>query len=99
MLKYHKEAQKTELAGLSLIRRPSDKRFTLLDLLSLFGKKGLSLSSYDKEQIQHSFDTFGPFDRELAEKAVELAIELKGKTQHISFYLERITKIHKENRR
>lgn len=99
LLRDHKEAQKTELAGLSLIRRPSDSRFTLLDLLSLLGKKGLSLSSYDKEHIQHSFDTFGPFDKDLAEKAVELAIELKGKGQHISFYLDRIVKIHKETRR
>jgi len=90
LLKDHKEAQKKELAGLSLVRRPSDNRFTLLDFLSILGKKELCLSSYDKEQIQHCFDTFGPFDKQLAEKAVELAVELKGKAQHISFYLDRI---------
>lgn len=99
LLKDHKEAQKKELAGLNLIRRPSDNRFTLSELLSLLGKKGLSLSSSEKEQIQHCFDTFGPFDKELAEKALGLAIELKGKGQHISLYLDRIVKIHKETRR
>jgi hypothetical protein len=99
LLRDHKEAQKKGLPGLNLIRRPSDDRFTPSDLLSLLGKKGLLLSSYEKEQIQHCFDTFGPFDKELAQKALELAIELKGKAQHISFYLDPIVQIHKETRR
>ena len=99
LLKEHKKAQKEELPGLNLLKRTSDGRFTLPELLSLLDKNGLCLSSYEKEQITHCFDTFGPFNKELAEKAVEMAIELKGKGQHISFYMDKIVQIHKENRR
>jgi hypothetical protein len=96
LLKDHKEAQKKELPGLNFVK-PSDNRFTLPQLLALLGKKDLPLSPYEKKQIQHCFDTFGPFDKQLAEKALQLAIDLKGKSQHISFYLDTIVRLHKQH--
>ncbi|MEK7224653.1 MAG: hypothetical protein AAB221_03110, partial [Bacteroidota bacterium] len=68
----------------------SDNRFTLADLLTILERKGFHITSFERKEAQRYFDTYGPFDHELAVQFLEKLIELKGTKQHISFYLEKL---------
>lgn len=68
----------------------SDNRFTLADFLTILERKGFHLSSFENKEVQKYFDSYGPFDRELATKTLESLIKFKGTKQHISFYLDKL---------
>lgn len=76
----------------------SDNRFTLADLLAILERKGFHLSAFERAATQKCFDTYGPFDQELATKTLENLVKLKGTKQHISFYLEKLVAAQKNRR-
>ncbi|MBI5452287.1 DDE-type integrase/transposase/recombinase [Candidatus Gottesmanbacteria bacterium] len=92
----HKDQKEELLFGPRAI--PSDDRFTLVDLLTMLERKGFHLSSFERKEVQKYFDTYGPFNRELAMDTLENLIKLKGTKQHISFYLEKIVETHQKAR-
>lgn len=98
ILKDHKSAQKEELKGVVPLKRASTENFTLLELLSLLEEKGLAVGEYERGVVRDCFNTYSPFKKEIVEKALDLAVEFKGKGQHITFYLDKIVQLHKERR-
>lgn len=77
----------------------SDNRFTLADLLIVLERKGFHLTSFERKETQKYFDTYGPFDREVANLTMENLVKLKGAKQHISFYLEKIVAAHQTRKK
>ena len=88
----HKEVKETFLFGPKAAA--SDGRFTLTDLLTAIERKGFHLSSFERNEIQKCFDTFGPFNKDQSVKTLENIVQIKGNRQHISFYLEKIVEAH-----
>lgn len=95
----HKEQKEEFLFGPKVTT--SDNRFTLADLLAILGRSAIGghLSSFERKEIQKYFDTYGPFDQELAAQTLEKLVELKGTRQHISFYLEKIVAAHQNRKK
>lgn len=69
---------------------PSDNRLTLSDLLTLLNRKGFHLLAFETAEVKKYFDTYGPFDKNMATNVLETLIKLKGTKQHISFYLQKL---------
>lgn len=90
----HKDQKEYVLFGPKAV--PSDKRFALTDLLTILERKGFHLSSYERSEIQKCFDSYGPFQRELAAQTVADLVKIKGAKQHITFYLDKIVEVHRK---
>jgi len=93
----HKNQQEKFLFGPKAAT--SDHRFTLADLLIILERKGFHLSAFERKEIQKCFDTYGPFDQELASQILANLVKLKGTKQHISFYLEKLVAAQQMKRR
>ncbi|MBU0672998.1 MAG: hypothetical protein KJ732_08240 [Candidatus Margulisbacteria bacterium] len=68
-------------------------------MLTILERQGFHLSSFERKEIQKYFDTYGPFDREVANLTLENLVKLKGAKQHISFYLEKLVAAQLKTRR
>ena len=77
---------------------PSDNRLTLSDLLTLLNRKGFHLLAFETAEVKKYFDTYGPFDKNMAVNVLEALVKLKGTKQHISFYLQKLVDT-KQNRK
>ena len=64
------------------------------DVASVLKRKVEDLHANELQELQHAWDTYGPFQPQLIHTALAKAIITKGYDQHISFYIQYIIDSH-----
>lgn len=69
-------------------------KFSKIDFYTLIHEKLGQFSGNERKQIKSYWKNYGPLDHKLTSESIERAIDIKGTTQHLSYYLETIRREH-----